>query len=178
MGAGGQCALSPPSAADCCCLPACLPPAPLPPGPACTAAAACAPCCMLLLGCACLPPTHPPTVLHPSPGPPLPERRYAVSNTRRGIETCGILAGTLSPDDALFTITTLIVPKQQGTTDTVRQGGGAGGSVGAVYCVLAGIPPDLGLSPALPSLPHALLSLPWPPLTALPVLLPSTQCAG
>lgn len=44
--------------------------------------------------------------------------RYAMSNTRRGIETCGILAGKLSPDDALFTITTLIVPKQTGTTDT------------------------------------------------------------
>ena len=55
-----------------------------------------------------------------------------MSNTRRGIETCGILAGTLSPDDALFTITTLIVPKQQGTTDTVRQGAGGGGTVGAV----------------------------------------------
>jgi hypothetical protein len=37
----------------------CLPPAPLPPGPAYTAAATCAPCCMLLFGCVCLPPTHP-----------------------------------------------------------------------------------------------------------------------
>lgn len=45
--------------------------------------------------------------------------RYAVSNTRRGIESCGILAGTLSADDAVFNITTLIVPKQTGTTDTV-----------------------------------------------------------
>jgi STAM-binding protein len=46
--------------------------------------------------------------------------RYAASNTRRGIETCGILAGALSPDDARFTITALIVPKQEGTTDTVQ----------------------------------------------------------
>ncbi|EFN58695.1 hypothetical protein CHLNCDRAFT_34008 [Chlorella variabilis] len=46
--------------------------------------------------------------------------RYAVSNTRRGIESCGILAGTLSADDAVFNITTLIVPKQTGTTDTVE----------------------------------------------------------
>lgn len=46
--------------------------------------------------------------------------RYADVNTRRGIETCGILAGQLSPDDARFTITCLIVPKQEGTTDTVQ----------------------------------------------------------
>jgi len=46
--------------------------------------------------------------------------RYADVNTRRGIETCGILAGALSPDDARFTITCLIVPKQEGTTDTVQ----------------------------------------------------------
>lgn len=51
---------------------------------------------------------------------PLRPSRYAVSNTRRGIESCGILAGSLSADDAVFTITTLIVPKQTGTTDTVR----------------------------------------------------------
>lgn len=46
--------------------------------------------------------------------------RYAEYNTRRGIETCGILAGTLSPDDACFSVTALIVPKQEGTTDTVQ----------------------------------------------------------
>lgn len=46
--------------------------------------------------------------------------RYAIANTHRGIETCGILAGVLSPDDARFTVTTLIVPKQEGTTDTVQ----------------------------------------------------------
>ncbi|KAI3435549.1 hypothetical protein D9Q98_001614 [Chlorella vulgaris] len=46
--------------------------------------------------------------------------RYAVGNTRRNVESCGILAGTLSADDAVFTITTLIVPKQTGTSDTVE----------------------------------------------------------
>lgn len=46
--------------------------------------------------------------------------RYALSNTSRGIETCGILAGRLSANDSVFTITTLIVPKQSGTTDTVQ----------------------------------------------------------
>lgn len=43
----------------------------------------------------------------------------AAANTRRGIESCGILAGSLSPDDALFTIDTLLVPRQEGTSDTV-----------------------------------------------------------
>jgi hypothetical protein len=46
--------------------------------------------------------------------------RYAINNTKRGIETCGILAGVLSANDATFTITTLIVPQQEGTTDTVQ----------------------------------------------------------
>lgn len=41
---------------------------------------------------------------------------------QRGIESCGILAGRLSANDSLFTITTLIIPKQQGTTDTVQVG--------------------------------------------------------
>lgn len=45
---------------------------------------------------------------------------YARSNTGRGIESCGILAGRLSANDSIFTITTLIIPKQQGTTDTVQ----------------------------------------------------------
>uniref|UniRef100_A0A6S8I4E8 MPN domain-containing protein n=1 Tax=Dunaliella tertiolecta TaxID=3047 RepID=A0A6S8I4E8_DUNTE len=44
---------------------------------------------------------------------------YARSNTAKGIESCGILAGQLSANDSLFTITTLIIPKQEGTTDTV-----------------------------------------------------------
>ena len=46
--------------------------------------------------------------------------RFAASNTSRNIETCGILAGKLSGNDSVFTITTLIVPKQRGTTDTVE----------------------------------------------------------
>lgn len=45
---------------------------------------------------------------------------YAANNTRRGIESCGILAGRLSASDSRFTITTLIVPKQTGTSDTVE----------------------------------------------------------
>jgi hypothetical protein len=66
-------------------------------------------------------------VAHACPCPaPL---RYATSNTRRGIETCGILAGSLSPRDAVFTINTLVVPKQRGTTDSVEvcQGQGRAG---------------------------------------------------
>ena len=43
-----------------------------------------------------------------------------MKNTRRGIESCGILAGSLSADDSVFTINTLIVPKQEGTSDTVQ----------------------------------------------------------
>lgn len=43
----------------------------------------------------------------------------AAANTRRGIETCAILAGRLVAGDSLFAVTTLIVPKQEGTTDTV-----------------------------------------------------------
>lgn len=46
--------------------------------------------------------------------------RYAIINTRKGIESCGILAGALSVDEGTFTITALIVPKQEGTTDTVQ----------------------------------------------------------
>ena len=46
--------------------------------------------------------------------------RYAIANTRRGIETCGILAGSLSADDAAFSISALIIPKQEGTSDTVQ----------------------------------------------------------
>lgn len=38
----------------------------------------------------------------------------------RGIESCGILAGVLSASDSVLTVTTLIVPKQHGTTDTVE----------------------------------------------------------
>ncbi|GAM23030.1 hypothetical protein SAMD00019534_062050 [Acytostelium subglobosum LB1] len=42
--------------------------------------------------------------------------RSAEPNTSRKIETCGILSGTLSND--VFKVTTLIIPKQEGTTDT------------------------------------------------------------
>ncbi|KAF8060070.1 AMSH1 [Scenedesmus sp. PABB004] len=45
---------------------------------------------------------------------------YAAVNTRRGVESCGILAGRLSAGDSRFTVTTLIVPKQTGTSDTVE----------------------------------------------------------
>ncbi len=47
---------------------------------------------------------------------------YARNNTLKGIESCGILAGRLSACDSTFTICTLIIPKQQGTTDTVQVG--------------------------------------------------------
>ena len=46
-------------------------------------------------------------------------RRYAKSNTSRSIESCGILAGTLDLAADTFSISTLIVPKQEGTSDTV-----------------------------------------------------------
>lgn len=41
----------------------------------------------------------------------------ATANTRQNLETCGVLAGTLSHD--VFTITTLLIPKQTSTSDTV-----------------------------------------------------------
>jgi len=56
--------------------------------------------------------------------------RIAAANTARGVETCGILAGVLSNANgtptsgidggSVFTITTLIIPKQKGTSDTVQ----------------------------------------------------------
>ncbi|KAF2077025.1 hypothetical protein CYY_001657 [Polysphondylium violaceum] len=42
--------------------------------------------------------------------------KLAHQNTRNQIETCGILSGTLSND--VFKVTTLIIPKQEGTSDT------------------------------------------------------------
>jgi STAM-binding protein len=42
--------------------------------------------------------------------------RVAASNTNRRIETCAILSGSLSKNT--FHVTTMIVPKQEGTTDT------------------------------------------------------------
>ena len=47
-------------------------------------------------------------------------RRYAASNTRRGVESCGILAGVLDEKNGCFQICTLIIPKQEGTSDTVQ----------------------------------------------------------
>lgn len=46
--------------------------------------------------------------------------RYATSNTRSGIESCGILAGSLREKQGVFVISTLIIPKQEGTSDTVQ----------------------------------------------------------
>ena len=46
-------------------------------------------------------------------------RRYALSNTKKSIESCGILAGSLDSKRGLFTISTLIVPKQEGSSDMV-----------------------------------------------------------
>lgn len=39
-------------------------------------------------------------------------------NTVRGIETCGILAGSFLPQKNIFRVTHLIIPKQTGTSDT------------------------------------------------------------
>ncbi|EIE22119.1 Mov34-domain-containing protein [Coccomyxa subellipsoidea C-169] len=44
--------------------------------------------------------------------------KYAASNTRRGVESCGILAGVLDEKNGCFQISTLIIPKQEGTSDT------------------------------------------------------------
>ncbi|KAL3139530.1 hypothetical protein ABBQ38_003853 [Trebouxia sp. C0009 RCD-2024] len=46
--------------------------------------------------------------------------RYATSNTRAGIESCGILAGSLREKQGVFVISTLIIPNQEGTSDTVQ----------------------------------------------------------
>ena len=46
--------------------------------------------------------------------------RYSTSNTRSGIESCGILAGSLREKQGVFVISTLIIPKQEGTSDTVQ----------------------------------------------------------
>ncbi len=46
--------------------------------------------------------------------------RYAAKNTSISIETCGILAGRLSADEGTFVISALIIPKQEGSTDTVQ----------------------------------------------------------
>ena len=51
---------------------------------------------------------------------PLCSCRYSTSNTRSGIESCGILAGSLREKQGVFVISTLIIPKQEGTSDTVQ----------------------------------------------------------
>ena len=43
--------------------------------------------------------------------------QIAAPNTRKELETCGVLAGTLSHDQ--FTLTHLLIPKQTSTSDTV-----------------------------------------------------------
>jgi STAM-binding protein len=42
--------------------------------------------------------------------------RLASANTRKNLETCGVLAGTLK--NRVFQITTLIIPKQESTSDS------------------------------------------------------------
>ena len=45
------------------------------------------------------------------------------ANTRHNIETCGILAGTLHPDEDAFSITSLVIPKQKGEENKVEMFG-------------------------------------------------------
>ncbi|MCI08191.1 AMSH-like ubiquitin thioesterase 3-like, partial [Trifolium medium] len=42
--------------------------------------------------------------------------RLASANTRKNLETCGVLAGSLK--NRVFQITTLIIPKQESTSDS------------------------------------------------------------
>jgi proteasome lid subunit RPN8/RPN11 len=42
------------------------------------------------------------------------------SNTRRGIESCGVIGGELTGDSSAFTITKLILPQQKGEQNTVE----------------------------------------------------------
>lgn len=46
--------------------------------------------------------------------------RLCQYNTKRNIETIGMLGGTLSEDGTSFNINTLIIPKQKGETDRVE----------------------------------------------------------
>eukprot|EP00891_Asterochloris_glomerata_P004084 jgi/Astpho2/4084/e_gw1.00063.186.1_t len=45
---------------------------------------------------------------------------YSCRNTAKGVESCGILAGILDEKQGAFFICTLIIPKQEGTSDTVQ----------------------------------------------------------
>lgn len=47
--------------------------------------------------------------------------RLASDNTRKNLEFCGVLTGILAHD--AFTLTTLIIPKQTSTSDTVAMEG-------------------------------------------------------
>lgn len=49
--------------------------------------------------------------------------RMAAINTQRSIETCGVLAASLDPRTGVFTINTLLVPKQKGSSDMVEMFG-------------------------------------------------------
>eukprot|EP01023_Acetabularia_acetabulum_P066322 TRINITY_DN8944_c0_g1_i1.p1 TRINITY_DN8944_c0_g1~~TRINITY_DN8944_c0_g1_i1.p1 ORF type:complete len:548 (-),score=86.01 TRINITY_DN8944_c0_g1_i1:393-1949(-) len=44
----------------------------------------------------------------------------AIANTRRGIESCALLAGKLKTKENVFFVNTLLVPKQKGSTDQVE----------------------------------------------------------
>ncbi|XP_020966138.1 AMSH-like ubiquitin thioesterase 3 [Arachis ipaensis] len=44
--------------------------------------------------------------------------RLASENTQKNLEICGVLAGSLK--NRVFHITTLIIPKQESTSDSVR----------------------------------------------------------
>eukprot|EP01025_Chloroclados_australasicus_P001032 TRINITY_DN10323_c0_g1_i4.p1 TRINITY_DN10323_c0_g1~~TRINITY_DN10323_c0_g1_i4.p1 ORF type:complete len:510 (+),score=65.33 TRINITY_DN10323_c0_g1_i4:175-1704(+) len=44
----------------------------------------------------------------------------AIANTRKGIETCALLAGKLKTKDNVFVVNALLVPKQKGSTDQVE----------------------------------------------------------
>lgn len=42
------------------------------------------------------------------------------TNTKRDVESCGVLAGQLDSKEGIFKISTLIIPKQKGTSNTVE----------------------------------------------------------
>jgi hypothetical protein len=99
--------------------------------------------------------------------------RFAAANTRRGVESCAILAGCLSANDSVFAVTTLIMPKQTGTSDTVQVsrgvgGGGGGWGWGGGQALVCRLP--------RPLLPHA-TAPPRRPLVAPPSPAPLTPPA-
>lgn len=90
--------------------------------------------------CACTPPMIPPDVIsatQPIMEPELEQKEglrnvqisralldaflnLAKSNTKREIETCGILAGRLNPKTRSLEVTSLMIPRQKGTRDQVE----------------------------------------------------------